>query len=260
MRCVVVIPTYNERDNVLFLIKQLVALPLDLDLFFVDDASPDGTGTLLDSLRTTYPQLRVMHRPRKLGLGSAYRQSFHSLLHNGYDRFMAMDADLSHPPKFIPTLLRASQEADLVIGSRYVQGGGAKNWSRARHMLSRLANRVSNGMLCLEAHDLTAGFRCYRHELLSSLDRIDIRSNGFAFQIEMTYYTKAMGFRVHEEPILFEERRSAKSKLSCREIGGAMRTLIRLWLHRVSGRQKHLRVRPSQHGVTSELRGKRTES
>lgn len=260
MRCVVVIPTYNERDNVLFLVERLVALPLDLDLFFVDDASPDGTGTLLDSLRTTYPQLRVMHRPRKLGLGTAYRQAFRSLLHDGYDRFVAMDADLSHPPKFIPTLLRASQEADLVIGSRYVQGGGAKNWSRARHMMSRLANHVSTGMLCLEAHDLTAGFRCYSHELLSSLDRIDIRSNGFAFQVEMTYYAKAMGFRVQEEPILFEARRSAKSKMSCTEISGATRTLIRLWLHRVSGRQKDLQGRPSQHSATSELRGKRRES
>jgi len=236
MRTVVVIPTYNERENILSLVERCVALPLCPDLYFIDDGSPDGTGELLESLRSIYPCLRVVHRPGKLGLGSAYRQAFRLLLKESYDRYVAMDADLSHRPESIPDLLRASNEADLVIGSRYCPGGTTKNWSAVRRLLSRTANKVARGLLGLKVMDATAGFRCYRPELLAALDRLDIRSNGYSFQVEMTYYSERMGFRVREEPILFEERVQATSKMSKSEITQAMRIMYRLSRHRFLGR------------------------
>jgi dolichol-phosphate mannosyltransferase len=236
MRTVVVIPTYNERENILSLVERCVALPLCLDLYFIDDGSPDGTGEFLESLRSTYPCLRVMHRPGKLGLGSAYRQAFRLLLKESYDRYVAMDADLSHRPESIPDLLRASDEADLVIGSRYCLGGVTKNWSAVRQLLSRTSNKVARSLLGLKVLDATAGFRCYRPELLAALDRLDIRSNGYSFQVEMTYYSELQGFRVREEPILFEERVQATSKMSRSEIALGMHSLYRLSIHRFFGR------------------------
>ncbi len=234
MRTVIVIPTYNERENILPLIERCVGLPLCPDLYFIDDGSPDGTGKLLESLRSNYPNLRVMHRPGKLGLGSAYRQAFRPLLEESYDRYVAMDADLSQRPESIPGLLRASSEADLVIGSRYSSGGATKNWPAARRLLSRTANHVARGLLGLNVKDVTAGFRCYRGELLAALDGLDMRSNGYSFQVETTYYAQLMGFRIREEPILFEERVQAKSKMSRSEITAAMHTICRLLLHRYS--------------------------
>jgi dolichol-phosphate mannosyltransferase len=232
MRTVVVIPTYNELENIVPLVERCVALPFSPDLYFIDDGSPDGTGELLESLRPSYPRLRVMHRPGKLGLGSAYRQAFRLLLQESYDRYLAMDADLSHRPESIPDLLRASSDSDLVIGSRYSTGGATKNWSAARRLLSRTANQVARGLLGLKVRDVTAGFRCYRRELLAALDRRGLRSNGFSFQVEMTYYTDLMGFRIREEPILFEDRVEAKSKMSQSEITAAMHTISRLLIHR----------------------------
>lgn len=258
MRSVVVIPTYNERQNILSLVERCVALPLCLDLYFIDDRSPDGTGELLESLRSTYPCLRVMHRPEKLGLGSAYRQAFRFLLKEPYDRYVAMDADLSHRPESIPDLLRASNEADLVIGSRYCLGGATKNWSAVRRLLSRTANHVARGLLGLKVMDATAGFRCYRAELLAALDRLDMRSNGYSFQVEMTYYSELMGFRVREEPILFEERVQATSKMSLSEIALAMHTIYRLSIHRFSGRKDRRRLQSGSQSVevkNAEMRG-----
>ena len=185
MNIVLVIPTYNERENIPSLVSRCMSLPLRLDLFVIDDGSPDGTGQLLESLRTTYPGLRVMHRPGKLGLGSAYRQAFRLLLKEPYDCYITMDADLSHRPESIPDLVRAASEADLVIGSRYIQGGGSKNWSLLRQLLSRMANGLARTLLGLTIKDATGGFRCYRKELLAALDRLDVRSNGYSFMVEM---------------------------------------------------------------------------
>ena len=254
MKTVVVIPSYNESDNIRHLVERIFALPIEVDLFFVDDGSPDGTGELLESLRATYPHLRVLHRPSKLGLGTAYRHAFHILLKEPYDRFISMDADLSHRPESIPDLLRASETADLVIGSRYQPGGGTRNCSLARRLLSRMANRVARGALGLKARDVTAGFRCYRRELLAALDRLDVRSNGYSFLVEMTYYSQAMGFRVREEPILFADRVHAKSKMSRIEIVRAIQTLLRLWFHRVTGRGSRDRMRLAGEGLGPMVR------
>ncbi len=232
-RAIVVIPTYNEYDNIKLLVDRILALPVPLDLFFVDDGSPDGTGQLLDDLSASRPQLRVIHRPSKLGLGTAYRQAYRVLLKERYDLFVQMDADLSHEPEEIPIMIRATEQADLVIGSRYCAGGGSWNWPLARHMLSRGANYLSRGVLGLSTCDSTAGFRCYRRTLLESLSAMDIQANGYAFQIEMTYYSHLLGFRVCEVPITFEDRRHATSKMSHLEIRSAIRTLASLAVHRI---------------------------
>lgn len=229
MNAVVVIPTYNERENVVPLIERIVALPCDLDLFFVDDASPDGTGQLLDSLRPTYPCLRVMHRPGKLGLGTAYRDAYRDLLKEPYDLFLMMDADLSHPPESIPELLKASENSDLVLGSRYCPGGNIRHWSVSRRLLSRTANQVARSLLVLKERDVTAGFRCYRREVITALDGLNLRSNGYAFHVETTYHCQLMGYRIAEVPIVFDERFHEASKMSCSEIVGAIKTVSYLW-------------------------------
>ncbi len=236
MKTIAIIPTYNERDNIPSLVERLSALPLDLDLFFIDDGSPDQTGQLLESMRATLPRLRVCHRPRKLGIGTAYRQAFRMLLREPYDRFIAMDADLSHPPESITSLLEATNHADLVIGSRYVENGGSINCAAHRKLLSQTANQLAHLALGITVHDATAGFRCYRRELLSTLDQIAIRSNGYSFQLEVTYVAQALGYRIREVPIVFRDRVHAQSKLGTSEILGAVQTLFRLGVHHAIGK------------------------
>ena len=237
MKTVVVIPTYNERENIPLLVERILNIATArLDLFFIDDGSPDGTGQLLNTLHAMNPRVRVLHRPSKLGLGTAYRQAYRLLLKEGYARFIQMDADLSHQPEAIPALLDAAEAADLVIGSRCCVGGSSKDMTGVRWALSRGAQRLTRLMLGLVVEDSTAGFRCYRRELLEVLDQLDIRSTGYAFQVELTYYTQLLGFRVREVPITFERREHAQSKMSCREVSSGMKTLARLWLHRASGR------------------------
>lgn len=235
LRAIVVIPTYNERDNVAPLLARLSAIPNPPDLFFVDDASPDGTGELLESLRATHPNLRVLHREGKLGLGTAYRTAFRQLVQEGYDCLLSMDADLSHPPEAIPAMLAASQEADLVVGSRYAPGGGTQNCSLARRLLSLGANAGARLLLGLSLRDATAGFRCYRRDVLADLDRRDIRSNGYSYLLEMSYHAQRSGYRLAEVPIRFDDRVHAKSKMSRREIYLAAKTLLRLASDRLFG-------------------------
>ena len=236
MKTVVVIPTYNERENVVMLVERILRLPGEqVDLFFIDDNSTDGTGRVLDDFSAREPRLKVLHRPGKMGLGSAYREAYRILLQQPYDRFIPMDADLSHCPEMIPILLNASTDAHLVIGSRYCAGGGSKNWSLVRRTLSFTANRLCRGLLGFKSKDATAGFRCYRRELLAALNQLNIRSNGYAFQVEMTYYSEWLGSQVREVPITFEERVQAKSKMCRSEVTSAFMTMTRLWLHRLLG-------------------------
>lgn len=236
MKAIAIIPTYNEHDNIPTLVERLLTLPLDLDLFFIDDGSPDRTGQLLESMQAKLPRLRVCHRCKKLGIGTAYRQAFRMLLCEPYDRYIAMDADLSHPPESIPSLLEATNHADLAIGSRYVESGGSINCAVHRKLLSRTANQLSRLVLGITVRDATAGFRCYRRELLSTLDQIAIRSNGYSFQLEVTYVTQALGYRIREVPIIFHDRVYAHSKLGTSEILAAGQTLFRLAVHYAIGK------------------------
>jgi glycosyltransferase involved in cell wall biosynthesis len=252
MKIAIVVPTYNEIGNIPLLVESLFAVQIPFDLLVVDDNSPDGTGALLESLRPIYPPLRVIHRSGKAGLGTAYREAFYALLKESkesYDLFITMDADLSHSPESVPHLVRAAEGAELVIGSRYIPGGEIVNWSSGRQTLSRVANCIARRMLGLKAVDITSGFRCYHRELIAALERLDLRSNGYSFQIETAYYTQTLGFRTREVPIVFRDRVQGTSKMTRAEVVEGMRILRRLWCHRIAGRGANDRMRLEREGV-----------
>jgi dolichol-phosphate mannosyltransferase len=199
----------------------------------VDDNSPDGTGEVADLWAARYPdRVQVVHRAGKLGLGTAYIAGFHCAFESGFDRIMTMDADFSHHPRYIPAMLDLSRERDLVIGSRYVPGGGTLNCTAKRKALSRGANTFAKVMLGLRAQDCTAGFRCYRREVLQAIDLDDIRSNGYSFLIEMIFNVQRRGFSIGEVPIIFEDRRRGTSKISQNEVIRALQTVERLSVRR----------------------------
>ncbi len=228
-QAVVIIPTYNEIENLEPLVQQLLALRAGLDVLIVDDNSPDGTGQAADRLAAGHPEVQVIHRPGKLGLGTAYRAGFGWAIEKGTPLALTMDADFSHDPCYIPAMLQMAAEYDLVIGSRYVRGGGAKDCVGWRVALSRAANLFAKAMLGLRVHDCTAGFRCYRCEVLRHLDLDSIFSEGYSFLIEMLYRVERAGYRVGEVPILFVNRRRGASKISRSEIRKALGTVVRLW-------------------------------
>jgi len=212
---VVVIPTYNEADNLRQIVEALLALNVsELSVLIVDDNSPDGTGALADELAARQPRLNVLHRERKEGLGRAYLAGFAEALARGYGRIVEMDADFSHDPAALPGLLEASRKADLVLGSRYVEGGGTVNWGLGRRLLSKGGSLYARTILGVGIRDLTGGFKCFRREVLESIDLESVRSSGYAFQIELTYRTLKRGFTVREIPIVFADRRVGKSKMS----------------------------------------------
>ncbi|MGQ9554827.1 MAG: polyprenol monophosphomannose synthase [Anaerolineae bacterium] len=211
-------PTYNEADNLPSLVEQLLALPVpDLWVLVVDDASPDGTGELAEQLaRQHHGRLAVMHRPGKQGLGTAYVAGFKRALAAGADYIVQMDADFSHSPQYIPLMLERAREYDVVVGSRYVPGGSTdERWSFWRYLLSWWANRVySRLILGLQAKDATAGFKCFRRQVLEAIALDRVGSSGYIFQVEMAYLCQRLGFRVLEMPIHFEDRRIGRSKMS----------------------------------------------
>lgn len=215
-KTLIVIPTYNERDNILVLTERVFEqLPKAAHVLIVDDASPDGTGELADELSRMDPRIRVIHRTGKLGLGTAYIAGFRYGLARDYAYFIEMDADFSHDPKYLPLLLeRAKQGADLVLGSRYVQGGGTRNWGLMRKLISRGGSIYARTILGVRVRDLTGGFKCFRRQVLETLNFDSIRSEGYSFQIEMTYRTLREGFQVAEIPICFVDRRVGQSKMS----------------------------------------------
>lgn len=214
VRTLVVIPTYNEARNIEWLARAVLQQGDRIDLLFVDDSSPDGTGEVADRLARQSSRVSVIHRPGKLGLGSAYIEGFRYALSHGYDLVMEMDADHSHDPRAIPDLLRAVEGCDLALGSRYVDGISVVNWSPGRVLLSYLSNLYARKVTGLPCHDVTTGFRCYRRKVLESLDLDRIGSNGYAFQIEMAYRTHQLRFRIAEVPIIFYGRFSGTSKMS----------------------------------------------
>jgi dolichol-phosphate mannosyltransferase len=247
-QAILVLPTYNERENLPSLVTAIEALPVPIHIVIVDDNSPDGTGALADELAARSSSVEVVHRSNKLGLGTAYAVGFRQALVRGADLILTMDADFSHDPRYLPALLEASQFFDLVIGSRYVPGGGTRNWGTGRKALSWGANAAAHLMLGLQARDCTAGFRCYRREVLDAIDLGAIRANGYSYLIEMLFHCQRLGFTVGEVPIVFTDRRLGRSKISRNEIFKAGLTVLRLAGQRVFSASKGVRAAAaSQH-------------
>ena len=217
-RALVVLPAYNEAENVLPLTRAILAIDATLDVLVVDDASPDGTGDLVERERSHEPRLSLLRRAGKLGLGSAYLAGFRWGLDHGYGRVLTMDCDGSHHPRYIPALLAALKSCDMVIGSRYVPGGGILNWPRHRRALSAFANFYARVLLRLPVHDCTSGFRVYSRTLLETVDPFAIRSSGYSFLEEMAWRVARCGFRIGEVPIVFEQRTLGVSKIGSSEI------------------------------------------
>lgn len=237
MRVSVIIPTYNERESIEALVTQLLSLPLDVQAIIVDDNSPDGTGAIVDQMAEEHKgRLEVIHRPGKLGLGTAHVAGFRRALKQDVDLICTMDADFSHHPRYLPDLVdRIDQGFDLVVGSRYVDGGGTSGCTLARRVLSWGANAFARSGLGLRARDVTAGYRCYRPEVLESVGIDTIRADGYSFLIELLYRVQRLGWRVGEVPILFENRRQGVSKISQDEILKAVWTVLRLAARRLAG-------------------------
>ena len=216
----VIVPTYNERENVEPIVKairrELDALAVGHTILVVDDSSPDGTGEAADRLAREDSHVEVLHRPEKHGLGPAYIAGFRHALGRGADRVIEMDADFSHDPAYLPSMLEAGEAADLVLGSRYVPGGGVRNWGRMRRFVSRGGCLYAKTVLGIGVTDLTGGFKCFRREVLEAIELDRIRSQGYAFQVELTYRALQMGFRVEEVPIVFTDRRVGQSKMTKR--------------------------------------------
>jgi len=213
-RVLIVMPTYNERQNLEIMAGRIREAAPDADLLVVDDNSPDGTGDLADKLTEADPHVQVMHRTEKAGLGRAYVAGFTWALERGYDLIVEMDADGSHRPEDLPKLLATSEQADAVIGSRYVPGGTVVNWPMSRQFLSRGANFYTRMMLGVRVKDATGGFRVYRAETLRTIDLSGIQSAGYCFQVDMTLRVLQAGLTITEMPITFVERERGASKMS----------------------------------------------
>lgn len=213
-RALVIIPTYNEIENVPTLIDLVLATDPRIDILFVDDGSPDGTGAFIHEVMERQPRVKLIERPRKMGLGTAYCRGFEYAIANGYDVAMEMDADFSHDPNMLPVFLQEIEAADLVIGSRYVKGVNVVNWPMSRLLLSYFANVYSRFVTGMPLYDGTGGFKCFRTDVLRRIDLTRIRSNGYSFQIELNFLVWCMGKRIVEIPIVFVDRRSGVSKMS----------------------------------------------
>jgi dolichol-phosphate mannosyltransferase len=210
-----ILPTYNEAENIEpFLAAARDKLPAGARILVVDDNSPDGTGEIAARLAAGQEGLGVLRRPRKEGLGPAYIAGFRAALEGGASLIIEMDADFSHDPAYLPRLLEAMGSADLAIGSRYVPGGGVGDWGAMRRAISRGGSAYARFVLGLGIHDVTAGFKCFRREVLEAIDLDSVQSRGYAFQVELTYRALQLGFRVVEVPIVFHDRRVGSSKMS----------------------------------------------
>ena len=215
MLALVVIPTYNEAENIVPLTQTLLGLDLDLGILVVDDGSPDGTGRIADELAQNDPRIMVMHRQGKLGLASAYTSGFkHGLAHSDAQVLVQMDADFSHDPAVVPKLVQAAQGGALAIGSRYVEGGGTRNWGLERRIISKGGSFYARTILGLPNRDVTGGFKAWPRNILESFDLDSIVCDGYAFQAEMTFKAHNLGFAIKEIPIIFEDRRVGQSKMS----------------------------------------------
>ena len=232
MRALVIIPTYNERENIPQLVPAILGQGEHFDVLVVDDNSPDGTGEIADALASTQPRLHVIHRPGKAGLGTAYVAGFKLALEQGYEAVFEMDADFSHSPDDLPRLLAAVQQADVAIGSRWIPDGGTQNWSLLRKFISRGGSQYAKLILGVPMNDLTSGFKCFSSHVLARLDLDAIHSNGYAFQVEVNYFCHRLGYRIVEIPIMFVDRRVGHSKMSA---GIVLEAMAVCWKLRLAG-------------------------
>jgi dolichol-phosphate mannosyltransferase len=236
-RALVIVPTYNERENILKLIDAVLAQAAEIDVLVVDDGSPDGTGQLVDERVAIDNRVHILHRGRKLGLGTAYLAGFHWALERDYEFIFEMDADFSHDPQHLPQFLSSIENADLVLGSRYREGRvTVVNWPIARLMLSYFANVYARAVTGLQVFDATGGFKCFRRKVLEAIPLTDVRSNGYAFQIEMSFRAWKKGFRIVEIPIVFVDRTEGTSKMSRAIIREAVWMVWRLRWWSIVGR------------------------
>lgn len=213
-KSLVIIPTYNEAGNITRLLPAVLGQAPNIDVLIVDDNSPDGTAGLVRDMMSVDSRIHLLERPQKMGLGTAYVMGFKYAIENRYDYVFEMDADFSHSPKEIPNFLKKIQECDLVLGSRYIHGVRVLNWPMRRLLLSFSANVYTQFITGLPVRDATGGFKCFRREVLEAIDLDKVKSNGYAFQIEMSFKAWKKGFRVAEIPIIFLDRRSGVSKMS----------------------------------------------
>ncbi len=236
-RVLIVTPTYDERDNLEpFLEGVFEALP-DAHVVIVDDASPDGTGDLADRIAKDDPRVHVIHRPGKMGIGSAYIDAFRWGLARGYEVFFEMDTDLSHDPRYLPDFLEAvARGAGVVIGSRNIPGGGVEGWGLGRHVLSKGGSLYSRTILGLDVRDLTSGYKAFSREVLEQIDLSRVKSEGYSFQIELTFRAIRRGFRVEEVPIVFVDRRAGQSKMSRKIFAEAVVMVWKLRLDALRGK------------------------
>jgi len=235
LRITVVTPTYNEAENLPKLVSALFALPLDVSMLIVDDNSPDGTGRIAEELALKFPgRVEVMHRPGKMGLRSAYLNGFQKLLSGDAQAIVQMDADFSHDPAALPEMVRKLESCDMVLGSRYVQGGSVdKDWPQWRKSLSAFANFYARSILHLPFHDVTTGYRLWRRETLMQIPFEKIQSSGYVFLVEMAYLTHCLEFKIGESPIYFADRRFGKSKMSFKiQLEAALRIWQVWWSYR----------------------------
>ncbi len=233
MKSLIIVPTYNELENIRQLLPELMALDPDIRVLVVDDSSPDGTGKLVDELAAENERISVLHRPEKLGLGSAYVAGFKHAIQQDVDCVFEMDADFSHDPAMIPRFIEQIASCDVVIGSRYISGINVVNWPMSRLLLSYFANIYTRVVTGMTIRDTTSGYKCFRREVLERIDLDHVRSDGYAFQIEMNFRCWRKGYRVREIPIIFVDRRSGTSKLSRGVINEAVWIVWWLRLQRI---------------------------
>ena len=244
MRTLTIIPTYNERENLPRLVAALLKEEPALEVLVIDDASPDGTGDIAESLAGDTSHVQVLHREGKLGLGTAYVVGFEYALEHGYERIVQMDADFSHRPEDVPRLLRATEFADVAIGSRNIEGGRVENWSLLRRCVSKGGSLYARILLNLPIKDCTAGFKCLRREVLEAVDFSGLRSNGYGFQVEMNHLCHAAGFRIVEIPVVFPDLRVGNSKMSADIFVDAALLVLKLRWQKTQSRHGH---RTGQH-------------
>lgn len=236
MKILVIIPTYNEKENISKIIPQVLTQDQGIEILVVDDNSPDGTGKLVEELKESNPRVKLLTRAKKTGLGTAYIAGFDYALQNSYDYIFEMDSDFSHDPKYIPEFLKAIQDSDLVLGSRYIRGVNVVNWPITRLLLSYFANVYARWVTGLPVKDSTGGFKCFKREVLEKIGLDNIHSNGYAFQIEMSFRAWKKGFRIKEIPIIFVDRFAGESKMSKKIVREAIWMVWKLRILSILGR------------------------